>query len=217
VPRSTRRVLRTGVASVAFAAFGLGQAPAAIKQDAANASCANIVALAGNVNLNCSSLTAAQRKLIESIPGLLSKLFASQADSTSEILSKLDTCIAQGSDWHLTAEQSKQLTDALKGLHAKISVESLISDRNAPIFAADLQAALKDFGGGDGIPQTTFSAGVNPAFKGVGLVISHQDFPEAEALQKALRAIGLEAPGEIDAKRPTDVINILIGGKPSAR
>jgi hypothetical protein len=63
-----------------------GQSGPNIKQDANNASCSNIVALSGNVEINCSSLTRAQQKQIESIPSILHKILINQLDSESVML-----------------------------------------------------------------------------------------------------------------------------------
>ena len=65
------------------------QALPSVTQDRKNSQCSNIVALAGNVSVNCSSLTAAQRKLIESIPALLHKLLSEQPDPKI-VMDKLD-------------------------------------------------------------------------------------------------------------------------------
>jgi hypothetical protein len=69
--------------------WAFAQPPQNIKQDAKNASCSNIVALAGNVNVDCSSLTPAQQKLIESIPALLHKILADQLDPKA-VMDKLN-------------------------------------------------------------------------------------------------------------------------------
>jgi hypothetical protein len=66
-----------------------GQDKSAIKQESDKSTCSNIVALAGNVNLNCSSLTPDQKKLIAKIPTLLNKLLVNQADP-KVISDKLD-------------------------------------------------------------------------------------------------------------------------------
>lgn len=129
------------------------------------------------------------------------------------IESKLTDIQKQQSDWHLTSEQSKKISDALKGFHSKISIESLISDRNAPLFAADLAIALKDFVAGPP-PGPVYTTNITPSFRGVAIVVSHADLPEADALQRALRSIGLDAPGELDGRMPKDLITILVDGKP---
>ena len=61
-------------------AFCQSTATPNVKQDAKNSSCSNIVALAGNVKIDCKSLTPAQQKLIESIPSLLNKILVRQLD-----------------------------------------------------------------------------------------------------------------------------------------
>jgi hypothetical protein len=72
----------------------LGQPPVQNKQDAKDSPCANVLALAGPVNMNCSSLTPEQQRLIASIPLLLHKLLVAQGDTTSQILNRLDACVS---------------------------------------------------------------------------------------------------------------------------
>ena len=71
------------------AASTFGQGVPSVQQHADRSRCSNIVALAGNVNLNCSSLTPAQKKTLDSIPALLNKILANQMDSDA-IMQKLD-------------------------------------------------------------------------------------------------------------------------------
>jgi hypothetical protein len=68
---------------------GWAQAQPSVKQEAKDSACSNIVALSGNVSINCSSLTAAQRKLIESIPAVLNKILSNQLDPDA-VMEKLD-------------------------------------------------------------------------------------------------------------------------------
>lgn len=65
------------------------QTTPAVRQDAKNSSCANIVALAGNVSLNCSTLTAAQQKALDAIPAILNKILSDQLDPDA-VMKKLD-------------------------------------------------------------------------------------------------------------------------------
>jgi hypothetical protein len=51
-----------------------------VHQKFENITCSNIVALAGDVNINCSSLSPEQKKMLERIPSLLNKILANQAD-----------------------------------------------------------------------------------------------------------------------------------------
>ena len=64
-----------------------GQAPS-VSQGANRTSCSNIIALAGNVDVNCSSLTPAQRKVLAQIPGMLNKILANQ--NPDALMAKLD-------------------------------------------------------------------------------------------------------------------------------
>jgi uncharacterized membrane protein len=75
---------------------GFGQTKPNVTQQAKNARCSNIVALAGNVNIKCSALTPEQRKLIEGIPAVLNKILANQLDP-SAVMAKLDEILAAAS------------------------------------------------------------------------------------------------------------------------
>jgi hypothetical protein len=66
-----------------------GQTPSSIKQDAKNSPCSNIVALAGDVKLDCSSLTPKQQQIIESIPVMLRTIIANQLDPKA-VMDKLE-------------------------------------------------------------------------------------------------------------------------------
>jgi hypothetical protein len=89
VDKRIRRVLRTSIVIVFYGTLGLSQTQPSVKQEAKDTSCSNIVALAGNVSVNCSSLTPAQRKLIQSIPAVLNKILANQLDPEA-VMRKLD-------------------------------------------------------------------------------------------------------------------------------
>jgi hypothetical protein len=66
-----------------------GQTTPSVTQNAKKSSCSNIVALAGDVKIDCSTLTPAQQKIIENIPALLHKILANQLDPDA-VMSKLE-------------------------------------------------------------------------------------------------------------------------------
>jgi hypothetical protein len=69
-----------------------GQGTLTAQQKADFATCSNIVALAGDININCSSLTPEQEKLLKKIPVLLNKIIVNQGDQKL-IADKLDQMI----------------------------------------------------------------------------------------------------------------------------
>jgi hypothetical protein len=79
--------------SVLFAATiicpAMGQAGAAVKQKPGQSLCSNVVALAGNVNINCSTLSKSEKATIDSIPAILHKILVNELP-TDEVLKKLD-------------------------------------------------------------------------------------------------------------------------------
>jgi hypothetical protein len=85
--------LRVVLLFACTSSLGLCQAkPPTIQQKSDRSVCANIVALTGNVNVKCSSLTPDQSKLLAKIPTLLDKILANQGDS-KVLLDKMDEMI----------------------------------------------------------------------------------------------------------------------------
>jgi hypothetical protein len=221
VPKNIR-TLNVSAALMLSGVLGTSQTPS-VKQDAKDASCSNIVALAGNATVNCSSLTPQQRKILEGIPAVLNKILASQLDPDS-LMAKLETCVTgvqqvkeQQADWRLSDKQKANLKQMLAGSKAKVQINVIPTDRNASLMGLDLLSTIKD-SGWDTSGGLTSDFTLNPALVGVVLVINHGDFPEAVILQKALRAIGIQARGEIDEAKTrvsdATVIQLAIGSKP---
>jgi hypothetical protein len=74
---------------VAFLAnFDYGQTPA-VQQKSEKSTCTNILALTGDVNMNCSNLTPAQKKALADIPAIL-KMALSNQGYLEAILKKLN-------------------------------------------------------------------------------------------------------------------------------
>ena len=66
-----------------------GQSPPTVQQKAVKSNCSDIVALAGNVDVKCSSLTPEERQIIANIPAMLNKILAERLDP-SAVMSKLN-------------------------------------------------------------------------------------------------------------------------------
>jgi hypothetical protein len=95
------------VLALSFIATGAhGQSKPNLEQNSARSACSNIVALTGDVNINCSSLTPQQKKTLDTIPAILRKILANQID-TKTVMDKLDEILAATSrPATLTAVQS---------------------------------------------------------------------------------------------------------------
>jgi hypothetical protein len=65
------------------------QQPVQNNQSAKNSPCANILAITGPININCSSLTQAEQKIIDGIPDVLKKILSNQLD-TNAVMKKLN-------------------------------------------------------------------------------------------------------------------------------
>jgi hypothetical protein len=86
-----RHLLSTNILVLVGIAVTLagGQTTPTVKQKSEASTCSDIVALTGNVNVNCSSLTPEQKKELEKIPGMLNKILANQLP-VDEVMKKLD-------------------------------------------------------------------------------------------------------------------------------
>jgi hypothetical protein len=72
-----------------ISAISGGQTPPSVQQKAERSICANIVALTGDVKLNCSNLTEEQKKALKDIPAILKMAVSNQA-YLAEILAKME-------------------------------------------------------------------------------------------------------------------------------
>jgi hypothetical protein len=73
-----------------------GQNPPGVEQKSDKSACSNIVALAGNISVNCSSLTPEQKIALERIPAILNKILANELDANL-VMKKLDEMIQANS------------------------------------------------------------------------------------------------------------------------
>jgi hypothetical protein len=105
------KALKVVLALLGTTILSSSQTPSNINQKAKNSTCSNIVALAGNVNVKYSSLTPAQKKLIESIPALLNKIISNQLDPNL-LMKKIDEMEASVKEIHEQQEFSGLLLPA---------------------------------------------------------------------------------------------------------
>jgi hypothetical protein len=83
------RNLKLFIFLLLFISISYGQTSPTIKQESEKSTCSNIVALVGNINLNCSKLTPAQKKALEDIPTILRMALKNQ-DYLDSIKKELD-------------------------------------------------------------------------------------------------------------------------------
>lgn len=152
-----------------------GQATPKIQQKSESSACSNIVALAGNVNVNCSNLTREQREELARIPAILHKILANQLP-TDQVMKKLDdileaskhpmydqTCVgsacAQGvganavfnqygaKKYYISDEQIGIMADGLKRFSG-LTVELMCerSRKDIPVFREQLKRAFDKAG-----------------------------------------------------------------------
>jgi hypothetical protein len=219
-----RRIIDYSGALVLLCRFAWCQAPT-IKQEAKDSSCTNIVALTGNVNINCSSLTPAQRKIIDSIPALLNKIFVNQLDPEA-VMTKLDEMhrdirqIRDNQGWpELSVEQMRSITAAASPFPGqKMSIMVPNPEQDTQAFAMQISQALKAAPANwIGSVQTAmvFRTPDSPVPLGIEFRVRN-DGPAIQALAKALGDIvGVSAlHGYKDEKFAADEIGITVLWKP---
>jgi hypothetical protein len=86
---SIRRLTVASSALLLSLMLAHGQTIPTVQQKSERSTCTNIVALTGNVKVNCSNLTPDQKKMLERIPALLKKILANQGDSNA-LMDKMD-------------------------------------------------------------------------------------------------------------------------------
>jgi hypothetical protein len=93
------------------------QSTVKVDQNSDKSPCSNIVALAGNVNINCSTLSPDQQKLLARIPTLLNKILTNQGDPKI-ISDKLDEILEALSRLNQTAASNApvQVNSAPNGI-----------------------------------------------------------------------------------------------------
>ncbi len=130
------------------------QTASSVTQDAKNSSCSNIIALAGDVKVDCSSLTPAQQKIIENIPAVLHKILKNHLD-TDAVMAKLDeilnainpnlpvkTYYCEG-DWKIIGPSASSSMMITTGGDAS-NLKELVSLYNAEQFSNLLKTCLAD-------------------------------------------------------------------------
>lgn len=159
------------------------------------------------ITITCTGISD---KLGAQLVDLLNRVAKNQIDA-QEIMAKLDSCLQGTKPWKLTEDQKKQLQQSVRGMiHAKIEFRSLISDENAALMAADLDAALKDAGlNVDPQPLPV----IGPQFEGITILVSHV-FPDVILLRSSLTDLGIKVTGSLEPKIADDTIRIIVGNKP---
>jgi hypothetical protein len=119
-------------------------------------------------------------------------------------------------DRHLTAGQRMALTDGLThGPKGEITIMCVGGNPEPCVFAEELAEVLRRSGWTVvfGEPEHgVMFVGISP--KGVFLRAHSATLPRAAVLQQALKAVGIEATGEVRSDTPEDWVNLLVGYKP---
>jgi hypothetical protein len=84
----TKLSIRTALLVACLCGAAISQTPT-VQQKSEKSTCTNILALAGNINMNCSDLTPAQKKALADIPAIL-KMALTNQNYLEAILQKLN-------------------------------------------------------------------------------------------------------------------------------
>lgn len=129
-----------------------GQLAQKVQQKSESSTCSNIVALTGNVNINCSNLTPEQKKELDKIPGILKKILANQLPA-DEVMKKLDEMQKEMSRPTLAQECKPGAACAMSsGQQGGITAGQVFFDTHPHIVITDgqqaaISEAMKPFGG----------------------------------------------------------------------
>jgi hypothetical protein len=172
---------------------------------------------AGNtLNITCSGLTASQKQLLTSMPALLNRLLATQADNTSEILTKLNTCIVQSAPRAISSEQRRKMIDALNNPPGKpgIQIRATNSTAESSRYAGQLQAAFASIPGWTASP--VFEKMVAGMTLPVGLVayVQNEKNIYGIAIQRLFRELDININFGFDASLSPETIIMVVGQKP---
>jgi hypothetical protein len=215
VPKNIRTL---SAALMLSGVLGSSQTPS-VKQDAKDVSCSNIVALAGNATVNCSSLTPQQRKILEGIPAVLNKILASQLDPEA-VMMKLDE-IQKGVNEirNVTAERVISDADAhaiaaalreFKG--QKVSMMFVSSDNETGRLAKQLQDILHSAEWD--MPEQANGAMIfgNGLLIGIEITV-RSAIPSANALASSLTRVLPNVHGHLVPEMKDDTIHITVMSK----
>ncbi len=163
-----------------------------------------------NLTIDCTGLTPTQRTLIAGMPELLNRLLASQAESNSEILARLDACLGGRS---LSDAQKAMIRDELLSAEpGEITISAYLSAEDGRSYGTDIGNAILS---GHWKVAALNSAILSPFdnLRGVYIQVRDKDQPPSKAviLQRALKAAGIDAPFLTDSTKSADAIGLWIG------
>lgn len=167
-------------------------------------------------NFTCSGLTPAQQKLLESVPDLLNKLLASQTDSNSEILSKLNACLVQNAPRSISSEQGRKIVASLKDLPGMpvVSIRATNSTSESSHYANQLQEAFASIPGWKAPPVFENVVAGMPLPVGLVAFVQNNTNVYGVAIQRVFRQLDINIEFEIDSSLPAERIVMVVGQKP---
>jgi len=226
------KALEVILALLATATYGPSQTPSTVTQKSKDSACSNIVALAGNVDVKCSSLTPAQQKIIDCIPGVLNKILSNQLD-VSLVMAKLDELLSetknikQGVDEIRKKQEGRRLSEEQKeflkgevpkqfGKNGESPISAIMGDPESITLAMDFVDVFRRAG------WNFTGSGFNPLVlnglpRGVIIRVHSKEDNVVPSLTKILEALhqwGLDPHGELDPKIPPGEFEIVIGAQP---
>lgn len=224
--QNIQRVLRASVAIAFSGVLVFSQTTPSIKQEAKNASCSNIVALAGNATVNCSSLTPRQQKIIESIPSVLNEILTNQLDP-DKVMAKLDE-IEKGIEQiraqtprrypPLPDATKKALVTRLSGRHSTVSADTRNPSPDVLDFATTLLNIFHDArwntAGPDVLtaPPDVGDEGIIPIPKGLHVRARSECYELALFVQQQLKVVAdIDSYAEKDERVSNCNLELFVG------
>jgi hypothetical protein len=170
----------------------------------------------GTVTLNCTGLTAEQQSLLRNVPDLLNKLLAQQESNTFEILSRLDTCIAQGAPRSLTAEQRTAITTSLANMRGmpEIQVRAPNSNNESSRYAQQLRDAFADTPGWTAPPVFANIIAGTTLPTGLEAIVQSAANIYGIAIQRLFERINIPIQFALDPSLAANVVILIVYQKP---
>jgi hypothetical protein len=168
------------------------------------------------VNFNCTNLTPQQRQLLLNVPDLINKLLAQQQGSTMEILSRLDTCIAQGAPRAISAEQRRRIIENLANPPGapEIRIRATNSNNESSRYAGQLHEVFANTPGWVAPPVFENMVAGETLPTGIVGVVNDNKNIYGIAVQRLFKEISIPIEFGLDSTLPPNVVILVVYQKP---
>lgn len=214
-----KRIISTALGTMLLCIPSIAQTESPqIVQQAKTATCSNVVVTGGTAVFKCSGLTEEQTKLMRDVPALLMRLLKSQQLDTTEILSRLDSCMAQGAARDLSPQVQSDLKAKLKLLIPGAYSIQIIVTHNTPE-SARYADKIRDTFVASGwkcngtVYEEMYTAGPGPT--GITVFAHDASSNPGNMIQQAFNALSVKANYVINSVLPSNAVEIWVGPRPN--